>query len=182
MVFLCPLGRTKLRKPGELVACNFFNTAGRAALVLVLTAAACVQAQQPAARFDVDGFAVQGAPMLKSEDFSRVVAPFIGRQRTAADLRKARQALQQAYIDLGYCEVEVFLPNAEAVARMVALRLARLATAISKDCLPTVVHDKGAVPVPAVPGVAAIKPSEGAARVVAVALRTTAAPANRLLP
>lgn len=149
------------------MACKFFRTAGLAAGWLVLTMAVCVQAQQPAARFDVSGYAVEGAPLLKSEDFSRIVAPFIGRQKTAADVQKAQQALQQAYLDLGYCSVQVTLPKAEPDAGTVTLKLVQTVTPISKDCLPMVVLDKGAPPVPVAPGEVAIRPLSDATQAAA---------------
>src|SRR5579862_5526830 len=124
------------------MACSFFRTVGVAVVWLVLTSAAFAQVLSPAARFDISGYAVEGAPLLRSEDFSRIVSPFIGRQKTAADVQKAQQALQQAYLDLGYCSVQVTLPRAEPDAGTVTLRIVQSPVPVSKDCLPMVVLDE----------------------------------------
>ena len=92
---------------------SFFRTAGVAGLWLALVFAAFAQTPQSAARFDVTGYAVEGSPLLRSEDFSRIVSPFIGKQKTAADVQKAQRALQQAYLDLGHCSVQVTAQKTE---------------------------------------------------------------------
>ncbi len=144
------------------MACKFFTTAGRVAGCCVLFAASFGLAQQPAARFEISAFSVEGAPLLKAEDFTRLVAPFIGKQKTAADVQKAQQAVQQAYLDLGYCSVQVTLPKAEPDAGTVVLKLAQSPVPISRDCLPTVVLDSGTSPLPIAPGEVATRPLSSA--------------------
>lgn len=141
------------------MACGFFRTAGVAAVGIFLAAVAYAQAPPPAARFDINGYAIEGAPLLRAEDFSRIVSPFIGKQKSAADVQKAQQALQQAYLDLGHCSVQVTVPKAEPDAGTVTLRLVQTPVPVSKDCLPMVVlDDKRAPPVPVAPGEVAVRP------------------------
>ncbi len=139
------------------MACCFLRTVGVAVIGLVLTSVAFAQA--PAARFDINGYAVEGAPLLRAEDFSRLVSPFIGKQKTAADVQKAQQVLQQAYLDLGHCSVQVTVPRMEPDAGTVVLRLVQMPVPISKDCLPMVVlEDKRTAPILVAPGEVATRP------------------------
>ena len=106
---------------------------------LALSAPAyALAAQPPTARFDITGFAVEGIPLVRAEDFSRVIAPFIGRQKAATDVEKARQLLQQAYVDLGHCSVQVTTPNSEPAAGVVTFKLLSAPGHSRQDCLPLV--------------------------------------------
>ena len=106
---------------------------------LALSAPAyALAAQTPTARFDITGFAVEGIPLVSAEDFSRLIAPFIGRQRAATDVEKARQLLQQAYVDLGHCSVRVTTPNSEPAAGVVTFKLLSAPGHSRQDCLPLV--------------------------------------------
>jgi hemolysin activation/secretion protein len=70
----------------------------------------------PAERtFDVEAYDVDGVSMLRPEDVEDVVYPFVGPDRTRADIEGARQALEKAYRDRGYSTVVVDLP-AQTVA------------------------------------------------------------------
>ena len=139
---------------------KFIRTAGVAGLWLALAFAAVAQTPQSAARFDITGYAVEGSPLLRSEDFSRIVSPFIGKRKTAADVQKAQQALQQAYLDLGHCSVQVTLQKTEPDADVITFRLVQSAVPLIKDCLPMVVLDekRATPPVPVAPGEVAVRP------------------------
>jgi len=102
------------------------------------------------ARFDVSGYAVEGRVLLKSEDFTRVVAPFIGRQKTPVDVARARDALQQAYHDLGHCSARVTLSRPTPQDGVVAFRLIEISASDARDCLPLVVLDERKTPGPAI--------------------------------
>ena len=93
------------------------------------------------ARFEIVGYAVEGAPLLDSADFSRIVAPFMGRQKASADVQTARRALQQAYLDLGHCSVQVVLPGAEPHAGVVTFKIVQSQLPAGKDCLPMLALD-----------------------------------------
>ncbi len=127
---------------------------------LMLLAPVCGQTQPVAARFDVSGFSVLGAPQIAAEEFSKIVAPFIGRQKTAADVQRAQQAVQQAYFDLGHCSTQVTVPVAEPEFGVVTFRLVQSATPLNRDCAPTIVLDqkRAAPPVPVSPGEVATRP------------------------
>ena len=140
--------------------CGFIRSVGVAAGCFVLAFAALAQPQSATSRFDITGYAVEGSPLLQSEDFSRVVSPYIGRQKTAADVQNARRALQQAYLDLGHCSVQVTLPKTEPDAGVITFRLAQSPLPQSKDCLPMVVLDekRATPPVTVAPGEIAVRP------------------------
>jgi hemolysin activation/secretion protein len=107
-----------------------------------------VLAQQPPsvadARFQVSGYAVEGRALLRSEDFTRVVSPYVGRGKTAADLERARLALQDTYHDLGHCTVRVALAHPAPRDGMVTFRVAEVPASEVRDCLPAVVLDEPA--------------------------------------
>lgn len=71
--------------------------------------AATVSANEPA-RFDLLAFAVSGDRVLGAAAIERIVYPFLGPQRTAADAEAARKALEQAYQAAGFLGVNVVLP------------------------------------------------------------------------
>src|SRR5690349_16489997 len=54
------------------------------------------------ARFQVSGYAVEGRLLLRSEDFTRVVSPYVGRGKSMADIETARRALEDTYHVLGH--------------------------------------------------------------------------------
>lgn len=116
----------------------------RAAATLAILVAVCVQAayaQKPGAEFrdagmDVSAYALEGELLLNVQDFSKVVAPFVGPQKTAADIELARSAVQQVYQDLGYCGIRVALAAPRPREGVVRFRLAALPAGRVKECLP----------------------------------------------
>lgn len=158
---------------------GFFRAVGTAGAWFVLTCAALAQTPAPAVRFDISGYSVEGAPLLKSEDFSRIITPFIGKQKSAADVQKAQQALQQAYLDLGHCSVQVTVPTAEPDAGVIIFRLVQSALPLSTDCLPLIVLDeKRAPPIPVAPGSVAVQPFKD----ITGSTSTAPAPAAEISP
>ena len=118
--------------------------------MLALLLSALAQAAPPLAPFDVTGYGVEGAPLLDAADFSRIVAPFIGRQKSAADLHAAQRLLQQAYLDLGHCSVQVAVSSAEPQAGIVTFRILQSKLPAGGDCLPMVTLDETRDPRPPV--------------------------------
>lgn len=70
-----------------------------------------VEAEPPAARFDIRAFQVKGNTVLSPDAVERAVYPFMGPSRSEADVEAARAALQKAFEDAGYVAVSVFLPE-----------------------------------------------------------------------
>jgi hemolysin activation/secretion protein len=92
------------------------------------------------ARMDISGYAFEGRYLLDAADFTRIVAPLIGRQKTAADIERARSALQRAYHDLGYCEVVITLADPALVNGVVRFRSTELPPDAVGNCLPKTVQ------------------------------------------
>jgi hemolysin activation/secretion protein len=88
------------------------------------------------ARADVTAYSLEGRTLLDEEEFSRIVAPFVGPQKTAADIERARSSVQQAYRDLGYCGIRVNLVSPRPRDGVVRFRLAAVAYKKTRDCLP----------------------------------------------
>ena len=87
------------------------------------------QPQKPAAavqRFDIDDFAVQGADTLPQIEIEEALYPFLGPNKSADDVEKARAALEKAYHDKGYQTVSVSVPQQNALGRMISLKVTEL--------------------------------------------------------
>jgi hemolysin activation/secretion protein len=118
---------------------------------------ALAQAPRPAAsapRMDISGYGIEGNRLLNAEDFTRIIGPLIGRGKTAADVERTRATMQQAYYDLGHCDVRVGLASPAPDDGIIMFRLTEIPAAQLKDCLPKVELAGPARPV-AVAGAAA---------------------------
>ena len=103
--------------------------------LLCLSAAALTFAEAPAApaqkpvatqRFDIDDFAVQGAETLPQIEIEEALYPFLGPNRTADDVEKARAALEKAYHDKGFQTVSVSVPQQNAQGKVITLKVTEL--------------------------------------------------------
>lgn len=85
-------------------------------------------ALKPAAtqRFDIDDFAVQGANTLPQIEIEEAIYPFLGPDKSADDVEKARAALEKAYHDKGFQTVSVAVPQQNVQGGVVALRVTEL--------------------------------------------------------
>jgi hemolysin activation/secretion protein len=86
-------------------------------------------APKPAAatqHFDIDDFAVPGADLLPEIDLDEAIYPFLGPNKTADDVEKARAALEKAYHDQGYQTVSVSVPQQNAQAKVISLKVTEL--------------------------------------------------------
>jgi hemolysin activation/secretion protein len=91
-------------------------------------AAAATPPQKPAAveRFDIDDFAVQGAETLPQIELEEAIYPFLGPNKSADDVEKARAALEKAYHDKGYQTVSVSVPQQNAQNKVITLKVTEL--------------------------------------------------------
>ena len=74
-------------------------------------------------RFNVERYELTGNTLLSKEQIDRVLAPYIGKQRQLADVRRAQDALAAAYRDLGYGTVQVSLPEQNINAGVIRFRV-----------------------------------------------------------
>ncbi len=65
----------------------------------------------PASRFDIRAFQVKGNRLLPPDTVERAVYPYLGPDKSEADVEAARAALQKAFEERGYVAVSVFLPE-----------------------------------------------------------------------
>ncbi len=77
-------------------------------------------------RFDIDDFAVQGADKLPEIAIEEAIYPFLGPNKSADDVEKARAALEKAYHDKGYQTVSVSVPQQNAQAKVITLKVVEL--------------------------------------------------------
>lgn len=100
----------------------------RSAVVLLVWLCGIAQASEaPAAegepRFDVWEFQVEGATLLPRAAVENVVYPFLGSNKSLADVEAAKRDLEQAYRDAGYAAVLVNIPEQEANAGVIRLQV-----------------------------------------------------------
>jgi hemolysin activation/secretion protein len=79
-----------------------------------------------AQRFDIDDFAVQGADTLPQIEIEEAIYPFLGPNKSADDVEKARAALEKAYHDKGYQTVSVSVPQQNVQGKVVTLKVTEL--------------------------------------------------------
>jgi Hemolysin activation/secretion protein len=95
-----------------------------AALGLAVCGVPCAcAAEAPATRFDVMAYQVVGNSALSAADIERAVYPFLGPQRSEADVEAARAALQALYADRGLATVAVSVPEQDAGNGLVTLQV-----------------------------------------------------------
>jgi hemolysin activation/secretion protein len=71
-----------------------------------------VQQEEP--RFDITGIEVKGSAVLSRGEVDQAVAPYVGKNKTFADLRAAVQAIEKLYAARGVAAVRVILPEQTA--------------------------------------------------------------------
>jgi hemolysin activation/secretion protein len=101
-------------------------TAGRAPIAVDPSSPTQKAAAVAAQRFDIDDFAVQGAETLPQIEIEEAIYPFLGPNKTADDVEKARAALEKAYHDKGYQTVSVSVPQQNALGKMITLKVTEL--------------------------------------------------------
>ncbi len=62
-------------------------------------------------RFDIQRFEVSGNTLLTPSLVTAIVTPFAGGGRVFGDIQRALEALENAYITLGYSTVQVYVPE-----------------------------------------------------------------------
>ncbi len=89
-------------------------------------AAAEAKPSAPLQRFDIDDFTVQGADTLPQIEVEEAIYPFLGPNKSADDVEKARAALEKAYHDKGFQTVSVSVPQQNALTGRVILKVSEL--------------------------------------------------------
>jgi len=72
---------------------------------------------------NINEYIVRGNTVLTAREIERAVYPFLGPQRTLADVESAQQALQEAYQSKGYQSVYVELPEQQVTGGVVILQI-----------------------------------------------------------
>lgn len=76
-----------------------------------------------AASFDLFEFSVEGNTVLADVEIERAVYPSLGPGKTAADVEKARAALEAAYQQSGYLSVSVVVPEQSVSSGVIRLQV-----------------------------------------------------------
>jgi hemolysin activation/secretion protein len=90
--------------------------------------AVAAQPQTPTAPqvFDIDEYRVEGADTLEQSEVEEAVYPYLGPQRTSADIEKARAALEKRYHDKGFQTVGVAVRHQDIEGRYVAFSVTEM--------------------------------------------------------
>jgi len=64
-------------------------------------------------RFAIESYIVEGASLLKKDEFDRAVAPYVGKEKDFSDVQYALEAVEELYAAKGYSAVHVLLPEQE---------------------------------------------------------------------
>lgn len=74
-------------------------------------------------RVNINEYIVRGNTVLQARDIERAVYPYLGPDRTLADIESAREALQTIYQEQGYQSVYVDLPEQQVADGIVFLQV-----------------------------------------------------------
>ncbi|MCE9633694.1 MAG: BamA/TamA family outer membrane protein [Methylophilales bacterium] len=77
----------------------------------------------PAPKFDISEFKIEGNTLISTEELQALVQPHTGKQKDFGDVQQALEAVQDAYIDLGYNAVRVNLPEQELEQGVISLKV-----------------------------------------------------------
>lgn len=105
----------------------FFKRCGVGAGVLLCLLSATAVAEAPASaperRVEINEYVVRGNTVLDAQAIEEAVYPYLGPDRTLADLEGAREALQKSYQARGYQSVFVELPEQKVEGGIVYLNV-----------------------------------------------------------
>ncbi|WP_332611659.1 ShlB/FhaC/HecB family hemolysin secretion/activation protein [Achromobacter sp. ESBL13] len=94
------------------------------ALAIAMNSALAQDAPTGAARrVNINEYVVRGNTVLQARDIERAVYPYLGPDRTLADIESAREALQTIYQEQGYQSVYVDLPEQQVADGIVFLQV-----------------------------------------------------------
>jgi hemolysin activation/secretion protein len=93
-----------------------------AAVLLGVLAVARAQ-PAPAPHFTIERFLVEGNTLIPAKEVDAMLAPFTGPNRDFADVQRALEALQRAYIERGYQAVRVVVPEQTLTSGKVRLEV-----------------------------------------------------------
>ena len=112
--------------PARPCAANRLSALSSHLFALSLLAASCAataQTPETGPRFAISRFAVQGNSLLPAAELESALAPHTGPRQGFADVRRAVESLQQAYLRRGYNAVVVSLPEQELNQDVVRLQV-----------------------------------------------------------
>jgi hemolysin activation/secretion protein len=90
----------------------------------------------------VSGYAIEGRALLRAEDLTPIIAPSsVGRQKSVADVARARAAVQQAIHGLGNCSVSIDTASSLSPDGVAASRMTDTSAPVDRNCLPVIALD-----------------------------------------
>jgi hemolysin activation/secretion protein len=112
---------SRRRRGGAMIAGLLLTCSMTAAPSAVMAAVAADTSA--AGRFDILEFAVEGTSVLTPGEIESAVYPFLGPDKSTADIEEARAALERIYHDRGYESVVVGIPQARSADGVVRLQV-----------------------------------------------------------
>src|ERR1044072_859573 len=112
-------GRTLVSR----LSCALLAASCVAAPAMAQEAAPAAAPKAAAQSFDIDAYDVDGATLLDQVAIEKAVYPFLGPDKTTADVEAARDALEKAYKARGYQSVVVEIPYQKVADRVLKLHV-----------------------------------------------------------
>lgn len=81
------------------------------------------EAEPTVLRFDISGYVLEGATLLKPSEISAAVAPYVGKNKDFSDVQRALEAIEDLYAKHGFSAVRVLLPEQELEKGDIRLRV-----------------------------------------------------------
>lgn len=111
------------RAPQAIVLTLAINAAWAQSVPAQDAASTAAPAAADARRVNINEYIVRGNTVLEARDIERAVYPYLGPDRTLADIEAAREALQTIYQERGYQSVYVDLPEQQVADGIVFLQV-----------------------------------------------------------
>jgi hemolysin activation/secretion protein len=111
------------RAPEAIVLTLAINAAWAQGAPAPEAAPAAAPGPADARRVNINEYIVRGNTVLDARDIERAVYPYLGPERTLADIESAREALQAIYQERGYQSVYVDLPEQQVADGIVFLQV-----------------------------------------------------------
>ena len=102
----------------NLLLCSFFLLL----MMLTIPASGALGAEKEVT-FEIEAFSVEGSSLLSADEVDEVLQNFLGEGKSAADVEKARTALEKKYHEKGYPAVLVNIPEQTVTEGTIALQV-----------------------------------------------------------
>lgn len=124
---MCLGAHGRCADPGRCLHSSYRGRTGQAVKIILRTALAALIATSGVVRaatsFEIDEYRVEGNTVLDDDTINDALYPFLGPDRTAADVEKARAALTALYAARGYSTVFAQVPRQKVTDGVIVINV-----------------------------------------------------------